>query len=206
MLSADLSKSFFQLIVSMFIFSQYFSSRFYPVKKCGVNPHCLCRDSLTLFKPIQQIFSNDGKCNVKKSTHWSKDETNILIEVYKEYEKSLRTKKIKKDIWIKIKQDNDMKCNQNEISSAKGISQIQERIIIQRVDVLARIQNILVTLMKHWGVGMLFQQNIRWALVMIQKQKKIRKKQKKWCLLKKMKLKSVNILLSLSEDYKINLH
>ena len=49
--SADLSKSFLQLIVSMeiqsvFIFSRHFFKIFCPVEKCGVTSHSLC--SLTL--------------------------------------------------------------------------------------------------------------------------------------------------------------
>ena len=39
--SADQSKSFFQLIISIFIFSQYC-----PVENCEVTPYCLYRDSL----------------------------------------------------------------------------------------------------------------------------------------------------------------
>ena len=39
--SASLSKSFLQLIVLIFIFSQYFFNRFYPVEKCRVIPYCL---------------------------------------------------------------------------------------------------------------------------------------------------------------------
>ena len=42
-----LSKSFSQFIMSIFIFSILFN-RFCPVKKCGVTPHCLYRDSFTL--------------------------------------------------------------------------------------------------------------------------------------------------------------
>ena len=48
----DLSKSFSQLIGSIFIFSQYFFNKFCPVEKCGVTPHCFYRDSLTLNKKI----------------------------------------------------------------------------------------------------------------------------------------------------------
>ena len=43
--SADLSKNFSQLIMSIFIFSQYFFNRFCIVEKCGFNPHCLYHDS-----------------------------------------------------------------------------------------------------------------------------------------------------------------
>ena len=42
--SADLSKSFSQLTVSLFIFSQYyyyFFNKFCPVEKCSVTLHCL---------------------------------------------------------------------------------------------------------------------------------------------------------------------
>ena len=39
-------KSFFELIVSIFIFSQYFFNRFFPVEKCGVTSHCLYHESL----------------------------------------------------------------------------------------------------------------------------------------------------------------
>ena len=43
--SADLSKSFYQLIMSLFIFSQYFFfNRFCSVEKCEVTLHCLYRD------------------------------------------------------------------------------------------------------------------------------------------------------------------
>ena len=45
---SDLSKQFSELIVSIFIFSQYFFNRFCPVETCGATPHCLYRDSLTL--------------------------------------------------------------------------------------------------------------------------------------------------------------
>ena len=47
--SANLSKSFSQLIESIFIFSQYlFSIDFDRCKNVGFTPHCLYRDSLTL--------------------------------------------------------------------------------------------------------------------------------------------------------------
>ena len=53
--SADLFKSFSQLILSILTFlNQYLSflnilfNRFYPMEKCGIIPHCLHRDSLTL--------------------------------------------------------------------------------------------------------------------------------------------------------------
>ena len=47
--SADLSKSFSQLIMAIFIFFQYFFfNRFCPVERCGVTPHCVYHDSLTL--------------------------------------------------------------------------------------------------------------------------------------------------------------
>ena len=66
---ADISKSFSEMILSIFTFSQYFINsfcqclsfrniffnRFCPVEKCGVTPHCLYRDSLTLTRKI-------GKC------------------------------------------------------------------------------------------------------------------------------------------------
>ena len=45
--SVDLSKSFSQLIVTIFIFSQIFHN-FFRVKKCSVTQYCLYRDSLTL--------------------------------------------------------------------------------------------------------------------------------------------------------------
>ena len=41
-------KNFPQLIVSIFLFPQYFFNRFCPVEKCWVTPHCLNGDSLTL--------------------------------------------------------------------------------------------------------------------------------------------------------------
>ena len=44
--SADLSKSFSQLIVPIIIFSQNFCNRFWPVDKWGFTPYCLFRDSL----------------------------------------------------------------------------------------------------------------------------------------------------------------
>ena len=46
--SADQSKSFSQLIVLIFIFSQYFFNRFCPVEKYEVTPSGLYRDPLTL--------------------------------------------------------------------------------------------------------------------------------------------------------------
>ena len=47
--SADLSKNFFKLIVSIFIFFPYFFQQLFARwKKCGVTPHCLYYDSLTL--------------------------------------------------------------------------------------------------------------------------------------------------------------
>ena len=46
--SADLPKSFSQLIWSIFIFSQHFFNRICPVEKGGVTPYCLYRDSLIL--------------------------------------------------------------------------------------------------------------------------------------------------------------
>ena len=50
--SAGLSKKLSQLIMSIFIFSQYFFQlflhRFFSTETCGVTPHCLYRDSLTL--------------------------------------------------------------------------------------------------------------------------------------------------------------
>ena len=56
--SADLSKSFSQLILPVFIFSQYFFNRFCPVKKFVVTPHFIYRDSLTLIfqNSIKNIF------------------------------------------------------------------------------------------------------------------------------------------------------
>ena len=45
---ADLTESFFQSLMSIFIFSQHFLNRFCSVEKCGVTPHCLYYDSLTL--------------------------------------------------------------------------------------------------------------------------------------------------------------
>ena len=50
--SADLSKSFSQLIVSIDCVNTHlfpiFFNRFYWVEKCGLPPHCLYRDSLIL--------------------------------------------------------------------------------------------------------------------------------------------------------------
>ena len=46
--SGDLSKSSTQFVMSIFTFSRYFFNRFCLVEKCGVTPHCLYRDSLTL--------------------------------------------------------------------------------------------------------------------------------------------------------------
>ena len=46
--SADLSKGFSQLIMSIFMFSKYFLNRICLTEKCGVTPHCLYRDWLTL--------------------------------------------------------------------------------------------------------------------------------------------------------------
>ena len=46
----DESKSFSQLVVSIFIFCRYFFKRFWPVEKCGVTPHCLYRDLFINFK------------------------------------------------------------------------------------------------------------------------------------------------------------
>ena len=37
-------KKLFSIIVSIFIFFQYFLNRFCPVEKCGVTSHCLYRD------------------------------------------------------------------------------------------------------------------------------------------------------------------
>ena len=42
---SGLSESFPLLIVSIFVFPQYFFNKFYPVEKCGVTLHCLYRDS-----------------------------------------------------------------------------------------------------------------------------------------------------------------
>ena len=82
---ADLSKTFSQWIVSIFIFSQYFFqwlfpgrkgflnwlcqylsffniffNRFFPVEKCWVNPNCIFPDSLisTCSKKDRQIISD----------------------------------------------------------------------------------------------------------------------------------------------------
>ena len=46
--SADLPRSFSHMIVLIFIFSQYFISRFHPKEMSGVIPHGLYRDSLIL--------------------------------------------------------------------------------------------------------------------------------------------------------------
>ena len=46
----DESKSFSQLVISIFIFCRYFFKRFWPVEKCGVTPHCLYRDLFINFK------------------------------------------------------------------------------------------------------------------------------------------------------------
>ena len=46
------SQYFFQQLLLIFIFSQYFFKRICPGGKCGVTPHCLCRDSLTLKQKI----------------------------------------------------------------------------------------------------------------------------------------------------------
>ena len=86
--SVDLSKSFSQLIVSIFLFSIFFSidfarwkvsgsikklfsinfqqlfflniffNKFCPVEKCVVTPHCLYRDSLTLMQQMVQFCYN----------------------------------------------------------------------------------------------------------------------------------------------------
>ena len=40
------------MLFSIFIFSQYFFNRFCPEEKCGINPHCLNHDSLTLIAKI----------------------------------------------------------------------------------------------------------------------------------------------------------
>ena len=45
---ADLLKNFSQLMMSIFIFPQYFFNRFFLVEKGGVTPHRLHCDSLTL--------------------------------------------------------------------------------------------------------------------------------------------------------------
>ena len=44
----SIKKLFSPLIKSIFIFFHIFFNRFFPVEKCGVTPHCLYRDSLTL--------------------------------------------------------------------------------------------------------------------------------------------------------------
>ena len=44
--SADLSKSFSQLIMLIFFFSQYFFNRYCPLERFRVTPYCSYRDSL----------------------------------------------------------------------------------------------------------------------------------------------------------------
>ena len=39
-------------------FSQYFFNRLCPVEKCGVTPHCLYRDSLTLEIGLQPTLNS----------------------------------------------------------------------------------------------------------------------------------------------------
>ena len=57
--SANLSKTFSQLILSIFTF---LSQKFLPIfffnkfQKCGITPHCLYRDSLTLIVNFRTNF------------------------------------------------------------------------------------------------------------------------------------------------------
>ena len=64
--SEDLSKSFSELIMSILIFSQYFLNTFCPVEKCGVTPHCLYCDSLTLSVIFWSFYSNPSSPEKKK--------------------------------------------------------------------------------------------------------------------------------------------
>ena len=60
-----------QLIMSIFLFSQYFVRW----KKCGVNPHCLYRDSLTLryhHPMLTLLFSHNlQKNNISDYLHYA---------------------------------------------------------------------------------------------------------------------------------------
>ena len=53
--SEDLSKSFSQFIMSIFILSHYFFHRFCLVEKCRVTSHCLCRDSTLIVNKFSKI-------------------------------------------------------------------------------------------------------------------------------------------------------
>ena len=113
--SADLSKGFSQMTVSILIFSLYFSidfvpwkkfflidcvniylfsiffNSFCPVEKCGVTPHCLYNDSLSLrrrynlgrvpifYVKVKQYFSNiDVKIVADDKRFWKTIRSELL--------------------------------------------------------------------------------------------------------------------------------
>ena len=87
--SVDLSKSFPQLIVSIFTFLNIFYNRFYPVKKCGVTPHWLYRDSLTLnVSFFSKIFMNTwlGSNNLKNACIRASRSNYIILMILLRYQ------------------------------------------------------------------------------------------------------------------------
>ena len=50
-------KAFLDSLYKYLSFLNVFFNRFYPVEKCGVTPHCLYRDSLTLTSKTQNYFA-----------------------------------------------------------------------------------------------------------------------------------------------------
>ena len=63
----------------------------------------------------------------KKVTRWSDDETVIFLEVYKKWEKKMRTKTKKKSIWELMHKQYMIKCTKSGIKSTRDIRQLQDR-------------------------------------------------------------------------------
>ena len=59
----------------IFIFSQYFFNRFCPLEKCGITPHCLCCDSLTLKSALIIEESN------RRREGWKEEGEEVLCSV-----------------------------------------------------------------------------------------------------------------------------
>ena len=61
MVSRSIKKAFLNWLCQDLSFVDIFFNRFFPVWKCGVTPHCLYRDSLTLREEIfeEEIFAED---------------------------------------------------------------------------------------------------------------------------------------------------
>ena len=66
--------------------------------------------------------------NKKKIPRWSSDETRVFLQVYADWEKSLRTKGKKKTVWTNVHKQFLLSCKKAKITTERDIRQLQDKV------------------------------------------------------------------------------